>query len=203
MTATTKPDNRSPDHDYVFQITVREFMELKGITSTALEKCGEILVEALNAFCALGNATAADAEDDDLLLLSRVIADTGARLRTKAMELELVTEEDVGSVLAPGERFIDAVNAVWLADELLAGRKPEVLPTSCLSSRPTRTATAKPDPHGTPGTYRRGELADAIRTVRRMELAPDLDEKMEAVQHVFEVTDYVPAELRRPGSFAS
>jgi len=59
-------------------------------------------------------------------------------------------------------------------------------------------------------SFTREELAEAIRAARKiidatqheswMDVAPDLDEKMEAVQHFFEVTNVIPDTVRRPSS---
>ncbi|HLZ46579.1 MAG TPA: hypothetical protein VKQ05_12970 [Gemmatimonadales bacterium] len=58
-------------------------------------------------------------------------------------------------------------------------------------------------------SYTRAELADALREIREVlaegstvtEPGP-LDAKLEAAQHVFEVTNYVPEKIRRPSRCA-
>ncbi len=49
-------------------------------------------------------------------------------------------------------------------------------------------------------TYTKAELADAVREARQMNMLQDLDEKLEAVQHFFEVENCIPDRVRRPTS---
>ncbi len=60
------------------------------------------------------------------------------------------------------------------------------------------TKSTAPRPAGT--TYTKDELAAAVRAARQTTVDPDLDEKLEAVQHFFEVQNCIPEKVRRPST---
>lgn len=97
-------------------------------TEKALEECGEILAEVLNALHMLWNVTiTVDPAPDELLLMASVVADTGERLRATALHHGLVQPhasrgEDA---LQPGPQLDTASSAVYHLREILAAHRSD------------------------------------------------------------------------------
>jgi len=92
-------------------------------THKALEECGEVLIETLNALYSLWNLTMLSMEPGDLVLAVKVTADTGARLRTSAIARGLVECYEDSQVLKPGAQIYSACNAVSHLQELFAAQE--------------------------------------------------------------------------------
>jgi hypothetical protein len=88
-------------------------------TSKAIEAGGEILVEALNALYTLWNFSMTDAEQDDMELLMKGVADAGLRLRESAIQHGLVAERGGSHVLDPGPEIRKADSAIFHMRRLL------------------------------------------------------------------------------------
>jgi hypothetical protein len=177
----------------------RRFVEESRTTKEAqLRYARELIADLINRHIYVELAAAAaesnEEKQPDLLLALKVFTEDINEARMRARRAGLVYEEPVGWVNVYGGTEFNARLEDETGDDLLV---PEVI------SEIRRESMGRTDPPITKvteqlaATYRRAELADAVRRVRQMELGPDLDEKMEAVLHVFEVTNYVPDEMPR------
>ena len=92
-------------------------------THKALEECGEVLIETLNALYSLWNLTMLSMEPEDLVLAVKVTADTGSRLRASALAHGLVECFERSEVLKPGPQFTNAQSAVYHLRKLFEARE--------------------------------------------------------------------------------
>ena len=163
------------------EVTKKEKDDKEGAPYTAGLLLCELLeaVEVLENHVRLGDNAWADAK-----LSVAVLADHAQRIRKQALAEDLVRpftgEDGTAGQLSIGEALMDADTDSYHASEL-------------------RAAVGESFP-----SYTRAELAGAVRQVRGPDLAqisPDLDEKLEAVQHFFEVKNCIPDRVRRPSSY--